>query len=157
MNNKVKICIAIVAVVIAIIICVVIFKQDKNTMSANSNTTIENVVNNEIANNVENVAVENTVVENTTEEQVIENEQLETKDFSNNIYESGSDAGTTNKKEEAINLVKEQWGADDTVTFTCDSITSDGIYIIAVASKERAVVLNYFRVDLATKTVTVDY
>lgn len=155
-SNKVKICIAIIAVILVIVICVVVFKKSENTNEVNSNT-VENVTNTEIENEIDNDIVENTTVENTAKEQVVENEQLETKDFSNSIYESSSDAGTTNKKEEAINLVKNQWGADDTVTFTCDSITSDGIYIIAVTSKERAVVLNYFRVDLANKTVTVDY
>ena len=134
MNNKVKFCIAIIVVIVMIVICVNILKKKNNTNEVNSN-----------------------VVENKSSQTEIKDEQLETKDFSNSVYESNTDAGTTNKKQEAINLVKAQWGADDTVTFTCDSITSDGIYIIAVTSKERAVVLNYFRVNLATKTVTVDY
>lgn len=155
-NNKVKICIAIIAVILVIVICAVVFNKSENTNDVNSNT-VENVTNTEVENEIENTTIENATVENTVTEQVVENEQLETKDFSNSVYESSSDAGTTNKKEEAINLVKKQWGEDNTVTFTCDSITSDGIYIIAVTSKERAVVLNYFRVDLANQTVTVDY
>ncbi len=153
-NNKVKICIAIIAIILVCVICAIVFKKDKTTDETNSNT-VENITNTE--NKVENTILENTIVENSVKEPVVENEQLETKDFSNSVYESNTDAGTTNKKEEAINLVKNQWGPDDTVTFTCDSITPEGIYIIAVTSKERAVVLNYFRVDLNNKTVIVDY
>lgn len=156
MNNKVKFCIAIIIVIVMIVICVNILKKKNNTNEVNSNV-VENITNNEVQNEIENTLVENVAVENKSSQTEIKDEQLETKDFSNSVYESNTDAGTTNKKQEAINLVKAQWGADDTVTFTCDSITSDGIYIIAVTSKERAVVLNYFRVNLATKTVTVDY
>lgn len=156
MDNKIKICIAIIVVILVIVLCSVIFRKDENTNEVNSNV-ISNVTNTETENKVENTVVENITTKNIVENQVSKDEQLETRDFSNNIYESNSDIGTTNKKEEAINLVKNQWGEDDTVTFSCDSITSDGIYIIAVTSKERAVVLNYFRVDLINKTVTVDY
>ena len=56
-----------------------------------------------------------------------------------------------------LKLVKEKWGEDDTVSFTCDSITSDGEYVVAVNSIQKASVLNYFRVNLEKKTVVVDY
>lgn len=155
MNNKIKICIAIVAIVLVVIICVVAFKGKDNVNEVNSNT-VENIVNTVVKNEINNEVVENKV-ENATKAPVIEDKKLETEDFSTSVYETNSDVGTTDKKQEAINLVKNQWGEDDTVTFSCDSITSDGIYIIAVTSKERAVVLNYFRVDLVAKTVTIDY
>lgn len=156
MNSKVKICIALIAIVLVVIICVIAFKGKDNVDEANSNT-VENIANTMVENEVDNNVVENKVENTTAKQNVIENQKLETKDFSTSVYETNSDVGTTDKKEEAINLVKKQWGEDDTVTFSCDSITSDGIYIIAVTSKERAVVLNYFRVDLAAKTVTIDY
>lgn len=156
MNNKIKIFIAIIAIILVVIICIIAFNKKDNTDEVNSNT-VENVVNtvleNEVVNDIidENTAVKN-VAQNITETQI-----LETADFSNSVYEDDSDVGTIDKKQEAIDLVKKQWGEDNTVTFSCDSITSDGIYIIAVTSKERAVVLNYFKVNLTDKTVTLDY
>ena len=64
---------------------------------------------------------------------------------------------TTNKKQEAIDKVKEVWGEDNTVTYRCDSVTNDGEYIIAVVSTETMTVKNYFRVNLEKNTVEVDY
>lgn len=157
MNNKVKIGIAVVVIIITIVVCTLIFKNDNKENEVNTNTleNVENVYNEK--NVVNNTTIEN-VVENKAEEKpVVENKKLETKDFTNSIYEDNSSVGTTDKKQEAINLVKNQWGEDDSVTFSCDSITPDGIYVIAVTSKERAVVLNYFRVDLSSKSVTIDY
>lgn len=157
MDNKIKIIIGIVAIILVITICAVTFGKKENIEEVNSNT-VENSVttNTEVENKIENRVIENKV-ENATKTPVVEDEKLATEDFSTSVYENNSDVGTTNKKQEAINLVKAQWGVDDTVEFSCDSITKDGIYIIAVTSKERAVVVSYFRVDLAAKTVTVDY
>lgn len=118
---------------------------------------MENITNTAVENEVENEIVENKVENTEVKDMQDGDEKLETKDFTTSVYESSSEVGTTNKKEEAISLVKAQWGEDNTVTFSCDSVTQDGIYIIAVTSKERAVVLNYFRVNLATKTVEIDY
>lgn len=160
MNNKVKIGIAVVIIIITLVVCTLIFKKGNKANEVNTNTlgnveNIEKVPNGE--NFINNTTIEN-VVENKAEEKpVVENKKLETKDFTNSIYEDNSSVGTTDKKQEAINLVKNQWGEDDSVTFSCDSITPDGIYVIAVTSKERAVVLNYFRVDLSSKSVTIDY
>ena len=113
-----------------------------NTTEA-SNEIVENtVLNNTISNNAVQT---NTVIENKSNEKVT------------SIYETDSDAGTTDKKQQAINLVKEKWGADDTVTYRCDSVTPSGEYVIAVISKKSAVVKNYFKVNLDNKTVIVDY
>lgn len=157
MDNKIKIGIAIIVVILVIIVCVVTFGGNKEKVDEVNSNTVENVTNTNVENEVKNEIVENKVENTTVKDTQAGDEKLETKDFSTSVYETSSDVGTTNKKEEAINLVKKQWGEDNSVTFSCDSITSDGIYIIAVTSKERAVVLNYFRVDLNAKTVTVDY
>lgn len=158
----IKIIIAIITIVTIIAICTLAFRgQDVDEVSSN---TVENIANieeneneNEVNNELDNDSIENTIENTMIAQNVVENQKLDTKDFSSSVYEDKTEAGTLGKKQEAINLVTEQWGQDDSVTFSCDSITSDGIYIIAVTSKERAVVLNYFRVNLATKTVTVDY
>ena len=158
MSREVKIIIAVVLIIIVIICCFTLGKKDNKNENEVTNeivNEIENEVSNEITNNVENEVETNTAVENKVEEVVIENViEVEPQ---GTIYETNSDIGTTDKKQEAINLVKEKWGEDDTVTFRCDSVTSGGEYIIAVVSKETATVKNYFKVNLATKSVEVDY
>lgn len=155
MSKNAKIVIAVVLVVLVIIICCFTLGKNKEKESdvgsenIVTNETIETVAN--IANEVESNTVENEVVE----EEIIEN-VTEVKP-QGTVYESNSNAGTTDKKQDAIALVKEKWGEDSTVTFRCDSVSSNGEYIIAVVSKETATVKNYFKVNLDTKTVEVDY
>ena len=158
MSREAKIIIAVVLIIIVIICCFTLGKKDNKNENEVTNeivNEIENEVSNEITNNVENEVETNTAVENKVEEVVIENViEVEPQ---GTIYETNSDIGTTDKKQEAINLVKEKWGEDDTVTFRCDSITNDGEYIIAVISSQSATVKNYFKVNLETETVEVDY
>ncbi len=73
------------------------------------------------------------------------------------IYEQDNDEGSTDKKQEAINLVKQKWGEDDSVTFRCESINQNGEYVVAVISKKSAKVKNYFKVNLDKKEVTISY
>ncbi len=172
-KNKIIICIVIIIAILAI--CVFAYEKTNNKKEENAveqenivqeeiiseENTVDNVVQNEV---VENVVIDN-VVDDPVEEVQVAQAPQETTTLpestsvyqSEGIYEGDSDAGTTNKKEEAIELVKQNWGEDSTVTFTCDSITTDGEYIIAVTSLETATVRNYFRVNLSTKSVTVEY
>lgn len=160
MKKYVKIIVAIVLIIIAVVVCYFCFgKKDE----INVDVEAENQIANE---NEENIVEENIVDENEVDNEVVEQE-ISNKDTQvpagqeppakSNVYESDSDVGSTDKKQEAINLVKETWGEDNTVTFRCDSVTSNGEYIIAVISTETASVRNYFIVNLDNKTVTVDY
>ena len=156
MSKNAKIIIAVVLVIVVVILCCM--NLGKDDVELNNETNTENVVTNNV---IENISVENEVVDNTVENVVVEEEPIveevtEVKP-QGTVYESNSDAGTTDKKQQAISLVKDMWGEDDTVSFRCDSVSSNGEYIIAVVSKESASVKNYFRVNLATKTVEVDY
>lgn len=156
MSRNTKIIIAVILIILVIVICCFTFmKKDKDDTKSNENvianeTAIENIVENSVVNEI----VENKIVEE-KEEPIIEN-VTEVKP-QGTVYESKTDTGTTDKKQEAIGLVKEKWGEDSTVTFRCDSVSSKGEYIIAVVSKETATVKNYFKVNLKTKTVEVDY
>lgn len=169
MNKTVKIIFSIICVIVLFI--GVVFATFKLTSKDNNvdNQPEENKIINEsivdeenvVEENViepENVIDENNTVKNTAV--VPENKVDASKPTdvvpSSAVYEN-SDVGTTDKKEQAINLVKQQWGEDSTVTFRCDSVTSSGEYIIAVVSSETASVKNYFIVNLDKKTVTVDY
>lgn len=65
-------------------------------------------------------------------------------------------AGTTDKKQKAIELVKREWGEDDSVSFAFDYINENGEYVIAVKNKSSATVQCYFRVNLETETVELE-
>lgn len=114
-----------------------------------------NIVNNASINENENESVENTQVSSSTKNEV-ENESRNELTASS-VYEEANDVGSTDKKQEAIDLVKQKWGEDNTVAFRCDSVTGNGEYIIAVISKKTASVKNYFRVNLEKNTVEIDY
>lgn len=144
-----KIFIIAICVIIIILLCVYGTKGKKTENIENSTT--ENVAENIL----ENVADENNTKENTVTEK-IENTSSEYS-ITNNIYDQNTGVGTTDNKQKAIDLVKNTWGEDSTVSFRCDSVTNDGIYIIAVVSKETMSVKNYFRVNLETGDVEVDY
>ncbi len=155
MSKNAKIVIAVVLVILVVIICCFTFGKNKEKVN---NETSENVISNEEVENVANIVNEidsNSVENEVVEEEIIEN-VTEVK-LQGTVYESNSNAGTTDKKQDAIALVKEKWGEDPTVTFRCDSVSSNGEYIIAVVSKESATVKNYFKVNLETKIVEVDY
>lgn len=156
MSKNAKILIAIVLVIIVIVICCITFGKCKNKDISDNN---ENIINNVIENNS---IVENEINNNNITNQLVEEEEPVIENITEikpqgTVYESNSDTGTTDKKQQAIALVEEKWGEDNTVTFRCDSVSSDGEYIIAVISKQTASVKNYFKVNLSTKTVEVDY
>lgn len=162
MNKRGKIIIAIVLVLLVIIIGMFTFSEKENSQNKvmenekqNVNTGEENII---INNEIENENIVNEVVEDNEEENMIVNTAKPSTNYqSKDVYESNPDIGSTDKKQEAINLVKSTWGEDDSVTFSCDSITSDGEYIIAVTDNQAAIVRNYFRVNLQNQTVTVEY
>jgi len=174
-----KILITLICIIIAVVLIIVAFRvsfaitRKNNETNFNNNTVQENKVK-------ENKTVENTTIENESknENKIVENKVVDTSNKnvtdkvvpanqsapttgtsvapSSVVYES-TDIGSTDKKQQAIELVKKQWGDDNTVSFRCDSVTSEGEYIIAVVSTETASVKNYFRVNINTKTVEVDY
>ena len=152
MSKNVKIIITIVLVIVVVIICCCVF--GKNKEKKQDTDFSENIITNEIIKE-ENKIKEDNTVKNEVNEEIIQN--VVNVEKQGTVYETNTNAGTTDKKQDAIDLVKEKWGEDYTVTFRCDSITNKGEYIIAVVSKETATVKNYFKVNLATKNVEVDY
>ena len=166
MKNNYFWIIIVVVVVIGILACVL--TQHVGTTETIGNTEAFN----EVSNNTNNTNAVDNNTNNTIEEDTNEtntaNTTTETTDNSGGttlpevapnaqIYETNTDLGSTDKKQEAINIVKSMWGEDNTVTYRCDSVTSDGKYIVAVVSTQTASVKNYFKVDLNTKTAEVDY
>lgn len=158
MNKFEKIVIVIILVIIAVIIISATFRKD-DSENDEVNENVLNTTSTNIIENVENESIENEIVENTVSNEIAEPiiENVTKVEPQGTVYESGANHGTTDKKQEAIDLVKEKWGEDNTVTFRCDSVTSDGEYIIAVVSTKTASVKNYFKVNLAHQTVTIEY
>lgn len=159
--KKDNILIIVILILVVILGYLVFPKTDKKTENIVEN--IANKVENETTN--QNAVDENTINENTNTDVVEETNTVTEPVVQDNIvsspdknaYESNSKVGSTDQKQEAINLVKQHWGEDSTVNFTCDSVTSNGEYIIAVISKDTASVKGYFRVNLEKQTVEVDY
>ena len=157
MSKNTKIIIAVVLVILVIVLCFSTMGKNKENENEvkNEKLTVTNEIVDDETEMVENEVEENTIENEVVEEEIVEN-VTEVKP-QGSVYESNSNAGTTDKKQDAIALVKEKWGEDESVTFRCDSVSNNGEYIIAVVSKDSASVKNYFKVNLETKTVEVDY
>ena len=127
MSNKTKIIISIV--IIAIVVAAVVFAKTKKEPEENVYVETQNITNTSVQNEVdENVVEENTTIENTVDTNTVAkntNTEIQNSVVQDNIisspdknaYESQSNVGSTNSKQQAINLVKDYWGEDDTVTF----------------------------------------
>ena len=83
---------------------------------------------------IEPVESENIIKEEETEEYVGEEEQETQKE----------ETTTQNKDEKAIDLVKKEWGEDDTVTFNVEEKNGSKYY---VAVKKDATVISWYEVD----------
>lgn len=148
--------IAICVVIVAIACGVGLNKNGQTNTSLTSSNIVEETKKNETQNTI--IDETNTIAEEEIQDEISDDEEdINANTTGSSIYEESNDVGSTDKKQEAIDLVKQKWGEDDTVTFRCDSVASNGEYIIAVTSKTSAKVLNYFKVNLENKTVIVDY
>lgn len=119
-----------------------------NTVNNTGNSQVEESVNNE----VENEVTENT--ENTLTEDISPKTEISNKTQTEPV--KPSTPGITDKKQKAIDLVKKEWGEDDTVNYVFDYVNEKGEYVIAVKDRATATVKNYFRVNLDTETVELD-
>ena len=131
-------------------------QEESNNIISNNEIIEENIVNEDIENTltVEN-EVENVV--NNTVTNIVENEVKNTiKNTTTSTNTGKYQPGVTDKKQKAIELVKENWGSDSSVNFAFEYINENGEYVISVKDKSSATVRNYFRVDLQTETVELD-
>jgi len=146
LKNILKRILKLMPIIVVVIVCItfyMIFDINRKVEEINYNTDNILEVNTDAID--ENKTTENTNIENTLEED------------SSPVAKDEFAEGTTDKKQQAIDLVKEKWGEDSTVSFRCDSVNSSGEYIIAVISKSSATVKNYFKVNLKDKTVELEY
>ena len=109
---------------------------------------------------IEDYLVENEVLANTAEVST-ENIIKDTNNVKNTTIKEEvaeeDDSFSKTKLDQAINLVQKAWGKDNSVYFTNEGINSDGLYMVAVRDKASTAVKNYFKVNLDTKNVEIDY
>lgn len=124
-----------------------------------SNVTNDDIVEEDISNDIINEVNEiDEVDENTISNEtnkVVEN-KVDTK-ADRDAVEEKTDEGSTTKKQQAIELVKKEWGEDSSVSYRCETVNSKGEYVVAVIMKSSGSVKAYFNVNLETKSVQIDY
>ena len=124
-------------------------KIEKMEDYENLANTNENNITNDVVNDQEN---QNFVEENTIQNEIANNT---VKNVSINQSNVTTEPGITDKKQKAIELVKKEWGSDNSVDFVFDHVENDE-YIVAVKDRSTATVKYYFRVNLETKTVEME-
>lgn len=155
MKKGVKIAVPIICVLVVGITFYMIFDINKKVEEVNNN--VNNVEEQNVIEDDENTEVEqNNVVEESKLENTTSNETEVDPNNKEEVSEE-EDAYANSKLDEAKYLVKKAWGDDDTVYFTTEGVSSEGIYLVAAREKSTTNVRNYFKVNLETKKVEVDY
>lgn len=148
MNRETKI--VIILVIILAVVCGVIFfnKQENKSQVTNSNTVLNETAQNvteEILNKVENT---NTFEENN------DKKEDNTNTIENNSSNTNSSEKTSeNDSDRAIEMVKNEWGKDDNVTFKIDEQTEDGKYVVCVMETSTTRVIMWYNVDVKNNTI----
>lgn len=136
----------------------------KNKIAQNENITNKEQDMQTNQNEIENIMEENVIDEqNVIEEsnnQIIENTVENASPVQNSVLKNSTTqsngVGITDKKQKAIELVKKQWGEDDTVDYVFDYVNENGEYVIAVKDRNTATMKCYYRVNLETETIELD-
>lgn len=157
MRKWIKYLFPVICVIVVIITFVLLFEmKEKAPMVAKLNETN--------AEKVEN----NTNIENTN---VVDDKNTNTNtntDFSNDtstvdentqskVTSDEDDSLSEDKQKKARDLAQKNWGQDSSVYFTNESVKSDNEYIVAVRDKSTTAVKNYFKVNIETEKVEIDY
>jgi len=140
-----------ILIIFILMVMGIIVAVNVNKDSQTKTVSYENVIKNEIENKVDN-KIENKQ-ENTIEnEQEIEkNEDITEKKLEENIVEDKSDEPKTDL-EKAIDIVKEDWGEDNSVYFAQDGQNSKGEYIICVRESDTTNALAWYTVNVTEGT-----
>lgn len=131
----------IVIIVVLIIAGIFVAKQisEKNGIKQTGANTLENT--NKI--NKENKLEENNTVV----------EELEKNEVQKNNVAEGKDENAP--EEQAKQIVKDNWGEDDTIYLSYDGKDKDGKYIICVREKATTKALYWYYVDVETGTFEI--
>lgn len=156
-NKKVVIICTIIAIVVTALIVAIKIKAIKEysyeneiNLSTSQKNVIQNQVSNEVNQGADETQEDNTIAENeiqkenTTRNETTYQGEEESKD--DEIQEDNSDS--------VIDLVKNEWGEDDTVYYTIDN-QSGNLYTVSVRSKITTETLAEYEVDSTQKTVVL--
>ena len=128
--------------------------ETKQTENKN-NTTNYNISKEEVEKKEEikekNDVTDETKEDNTTTESNTQNTEIKGKEEVDTQNEKENESS---KKEQALDLVKKEWGEDNTVYYTIDS-TSGNIYNISVRSKATTEALIEYEVDVINKKIII--
>ena len=133
MIKKILYGVLIIALIIAGIVVAKKITKKQETIKTQSNTLNEINIIKEEKNTVENETI--------IEENKVENETKQEKE---------NKAKEQTPEEIAIEIVKENWGEDDTVYFACEKQENDGRYPVAVRDKNSTKALYWYYVDIET-------
>jgi len=123
-------------VIIVIVIIIILGAAIGVAYMLNNKENIdENVINNVSTNNT----IENNIEENIITNNVSANEIINTQTEISNVSE-----------QDAINIIKSDWGMDDTVYFTVESKNAEGEYRISVTDKFTTGILAWYTVNSET-------
>lgn len=103
-----------------------------SNMSDNTSMEVVENINNVVENEVQNTVIEqNEVVDeqNKKEEPIEDNQTSSKTELSAN---NESEVESIDDEQKAIEIVKKDWGITDGVIYTCESINSNGNYVISV-------------------------
>ena len=148
-NKKTKIIILIMIIILLVIVAAVltielyyIRNNKENVPASNENNVVENQINN----NITNEAVQNNIIENNINQTQVSKEEID-----NESIKKEED-----NKQKAINIVKENWGEDERVYFSFDSIDNNGKYIVSVRDRASTEALYWYTVDIEKETFSIE-
>lgn len=154
MNKYVKFIIGILLVVLVIAGIFYLIKGETKETTTNKivqSKEVKDAINTikKEAQNVINAVENNENTDNTVSNTIEETE--EEPEVSTNMQET-----TTNEladDEKAINMVKQEWGADANATFKIDDKNENGKYVIGVVDKNTSKVVAWYEVDIKNNTI----
>lgn len=123
--------------------------EKQNILSTENLVQNEIQEENQVEENTTTVENKNVVSQNTTQNQVQGEEETKPEEESHQGNQRNEE-----KKERALELVKQEWGEDDTVYYTIDN-QSNSIYHISVRSKTTTETLAEYEVDVSDETVVI--
>lgn len=163
MKNKKIMYIWVIVVIIIISIClgltISFSKKDKNNKQSEILNEQENEIANELSNILENeIANEllNEVIVNEIGNTIIEENTKQNTTSTNNNTTSTEKLPDNPKtaEENAIEIVKKDWGTQGNVEFSIDGMDGNNNYIVTVRNSDTTEALAFYSVNVTTKKFT---
>lgn len=159
--------IIISAVITVILICLIVLltvkliniRKNKNSSNnVNENVEIKNEIDNNVVNNENEL---NNEVNNQTESNTNQNTENNTTTKNEPIVDPKQEVDKQtiqkeeNNQEKAINIVKKDWGEDNSVYFSFEGIDNSGKYMVCVRDQDTHTLRSY-KIDINAGTFTIE-